>query len=103
VVPVEDIEDALRSAMSFYGELMAKLDPWQRQQQFFLNVALTDLGYKTLERNTKPRASYRMRVASSNAPLVAYAAPRRIARADLTDPADEVARATAVLVRKAAQ
>lgn len=102
VLPVEEIEEALSSVMSFYGELIAKLDPWQRQQQFFLNVALSDLGYKTLERSPEPRTSHSIRMAHPNAPVVAYDAPRPIARSDLTDPTDEMARATTLIVRKAA-
>jgi hypothetical protein len=102
VIPIEDIEATLRSAMLFYGGLLDRLDRWQRHQQFYFNVALTDLGHRTLQRAPEQRSSYSMRMPRSNATLVAYAEPRVIARSDLKDPEGEVARATVLLVRKAA-
>jgi hypothetical protein len=102
IVDHADLEQALRSALKFYGGVLAVLDPYERYGRFSYNVAILNLGYRQIVRDPRPTGSQVVNMLG-NEPVVAYQTPRVISRADLGAPEDEVARALARIVRGASQ
>ncbi len=103
VVAEEDIAAVALAVLRYYGRLLEELDKYGRHQNFLVNAAMLNLGYRTIARAPKPRGSYPVRMASGDAPIVAFDEPRRLGRAQLADPGAEVARMVTMLARRAAR
>ncbi|HEX5074448.1 MAG TPA: DUF4062 domain-containing protein [Gemmatimonadaceae bacterium] len=101
VVALEDIETVLAVDFQFAAALYAEFDPFLRHQRFTHDVGLSDLGYRTLERNPKARSSYTMSMRDRGV-IRAFGESRLISRADLSNPKSEIERAVTLLVRKSA-
>ena len=97
-----DIEQALRSALKFYGGVLAVLDPYERHGRLSYNAAILNLGYRQIVRDPRPAGPHIVNM-RGNDPVVAYQTPRVISRADLGAPEDEVERALARIIRAASQ
>lgn len=100
VLDIASIERALVASFAAVGSFYDRLDPHMRHTGFAFNCGLWHLGHRVLERNPTPRSSHSVRMGGDD-PIVAYDQPRKVSRADLTSPANEVARALALIVRKA--
>jgi hypothetical protein len=100
VLAIEEIERALRGVMAFYAAVIDSVDPYKRHQRFFCNTGLLGLGYRTLERNPQPRASYTMSMRDRDF-IVAFDPARVVSREDLHNPGAEIERAITLLSRKA--
>jgi hypothetical protein len=101
VVAIDEIENALRSVLSFYAGFMDSVDAFKRHQRFFYNTGLLNLGYRTLERNPQPRTSHTMAMRSNDEPIVAHKEPRMITRDNLHQNGEEIKRIITLLVRNA--
>ena len=100
VVATEDIENVLRLCFAFASAMYDEVDPYKRHQRFQLQVGLSGLDYRSIERNPQPRSSFTMSMRDQGV-IKAYADPRWVARGDLRNPADEIERAVVLLVRRA--
>lgn len=101
VVPIEAIEEVMGTCFAFTAALYDDIDRFGRHQQFGFNVALSGLGYRTLERNPQPRSSYTMSMRNGDSVVVAHDEPRIIGRSDLKQPVNEIGRAIVRLGEKA--
>lgn len=99
VVAMEDIEGVLGLCFTFASALYDEVDPYKRHQRFQLQVGLSGLDYRTIERNPQARSSFTMNMRDQGV-IKAYAEPRWIARGDLRNPAEEIERAVVLLVRR---
>jgi hypothetical protein len=99
VIAIEDLEAVLRTNFQFIAAVYDEIDPYKRQQRFLWNVALHNIGFRTLTRNPQPQGSYTMHT-GGNAPAVAFREPRLATREDLTQPVREVERAVFFWTRR---
>jgi len=100
VVAMEDIESALGLCFAFASAMFDEVDAFKRHQRFQLQVGLSGLDYRTIERNPQPRSSFTMNTRDRGV-IRAYAEPRWILRGDLRNSAEEIERAVVLLVRRA--
>lgn len=102
VVTHDVARDAMTAAFGFVGRLYDELDRYIRHGRFVYNVVLHKLGFRgfvdELRRTASGGVPIRM---DGDAPIVAYEAPRPIARQSLLAEQDETDRAIAVLARNA--
>lgn len=89
VIAEEDVYNELRKIFSFTLTLFEKLDPYCRYDRMLYNAALSNIGYRNLEANPRPRQSYQMNMRDAGT-VPAFDRPRLITRADLRTPDDEV-------------
>jgi hypothetical protein len=101
VVAVEDIESVLEMFFAFSSAIFDELDRFKRQQRFSYNVALSGLGFRSIERNPKARSSYAMSMRNTDT-IVAFEQSRVVTRSDIAKPNSEIARAVELLTRRAA-
>jgi hypothetical protein len=101
VVAVEDIEAVLNGACAFAAAFYDVIDRFKRHQRFVYNVGLADLEYRTLERDPRPRTSYRMSMRSPSTIIAAYDEPRVVDRVALEKPDAEIERAVVLLEQRA--
>jgi hypothetical protein len=102
VLPEENIEGALQRILRFAAAFYDLVDEHQRHASLVTMAGLGDLGYRSIERNPKPRSGGSVRgFGASEGLLIADARPRRITRQILANPADEVDRMLYKLVSEA--
>jgi hypothetical protein len=101
VVRTVDIEALLGSFFSFTVALLNRLDPHKRHQRLLYNAALDGLQYRRVTRETTTKNSYTMNSTRGDETLVAFPAPRLLAREDLGNPGEEIARIVTLLERNA--
>ena len=100
VVYLDDVRDVLNSCLRFIGDLYDELDPFKRHQRFLFNVALINIGYRSLEEGDVKRSSYTVNIQSENQPIIAYSEPRVVNRLDLQQPEEENERVIAMFKRQ---
>ena len=100
-VALPDITSVLQTFFGFVGALFDRRDAYKRHLRFRYNVALLNLGFREIVREVVPRNSYTMNVHRSPGAIVAFDAPRLIHRADVANPAAEIARVATVVDRAA--
>jgi hypothetical protein len=100
VIDVQTIEAVLGAFFRFSSALFAEIDPHQRQERFFYNVGLRGLGYRSLERDPRPRHSYAAGMRTSEN-VSAFPLSRSLSRAGLKVSGAEIERSVALLERAA--
>jgi hypothetical protein len=100
VIAEEDIAGQLGKIFAFSSTLLDRLDPYGRYDRLLYNVALSNVGYRKLEANPKPKSTYQMSMRSDNAPVPAFETPRMITRADLRASEREIEAVITLLRRR---
>ena len=99
VLAHEDVEQVLALQFAFAAAIFAHLDTYERHTRFSYQVALFNIGFRTFERNPRPRSSYSIPHRSADDPLLVLPQPRTISRQALAAPNAEVERVMAELTR----
>jgi hypothetical protein len=99
VIAEEDVYAELRKIFSFILTLFENLDPYCRYDRMLYNAALSNIGYRNLEANPRPRQSYQMSMRDAGV-VPAFDHPRLIIRADLQTPDDEIKAAITMFRRR---
>lgn len=98
------LQNAIMKGMRFTGAVFADQDPYQRHHAFLVDIALVNLGYRTIQETlSPPSGSHQVRMHSGDRDvIIAWLDPRVIQRRDLTESADVAERAVIGLRRGAA-
>lgn len=89
VIAEEEVELQLRRVFAFASAIYDEVDPYERQQGFLYNLGLFRTGHRYLERNPQPRSSYGLRTLDPQ-DVLAHELPRRISRAQMRQPGEEL-------------
>jgi hypothetical protein len=85
IIAEEDVYGELRKVFAFMLALLEQLDPYCRYDRILYNAALSNIGYRKLEANPRPRQSYQSG-SGCEAVVPAFDQPRLVTRADLRMP-----------------
>ncbi len=100
VIAYEDVMARLEQSVRFVAAVFDEVDPYKRHVRFAYQVTIMNVGFRTLEKDPKPRDSYTIRHAfREDRPIPILDDPRIVTRGVLGAPEGEIQRVMALLER----